>query len=80
MVFVPMKSHLFMILLVTPQALHVQPNDKAVMYNIAMIQQKAAEMLFAINPSKRTSKDLQRAIDGAGHAQKCDFFFRLSYL
>jgi len=52
------------------QALHVQPSDKAVVYNIAMIQQKAAEMLFAIKPSKRSLKDLQRAIDQAGHAQK----------
>jgi RNA polymerase-associated protein CTR9 len=35
-----------------------------------MILQKAAEMLFSINPAKRSLKDLQRAIDGAKHAQK----------
>jgi RNA polymerase-associated protein CTR9 len=35
-----------------------------------MIMQKAAEMLFGISPSKRCLKDLQRAIDQAGHAQK----------
>ncbi|KAL0956914.1 hypothetical protein HGRIS_003018 [Hohenbuehelia grisea] len=52
------------------RALHIQPNDKAVAYNIGMIQQKSAEMLFAIPPSKRTLKDLKRAIDQAGHAQK----------
>ncbi|KII92703.1 hypothetical protein PLICRDRAFT_51061 [Plicaturopsis crispa FD-325 SS-3] len=52
------------------QALHIQPNDKATVYNIAMIQQKAAEMLFSVKPSKRTLKDMQRAIEQAGHAQK----------
>ncbi|KNZ74931.1 Tetratricopeptide repeat protein 1 [Termitomyces sp. J132] len=41
-------------------AYHIQPNDKAIVYNIAMIQQKSAEMLFAISPAKRTLKDLQR--------------------
>lgn len=35
-----------------------------------MIQQKSAEMLFAINPAKRTLKDLQKVIDQAAHAQK----------
>jgi hypothetical protein len=52
------------------QALHIQPNDKAIVYNIAMVQQKAAEMLFAISPAKRSLGDLQRAIDQAAHAQK----------
>ncbi|KAH7920613.1 TPR-like protein [Leucogyrophana mollusca] len=51
-------------------ALHIQPNDKAVMYNIAMIQQKAAELLFGINPTKRSLKDLEWAISQAGHAQR----------
>ncbi|KAJ7582968.1 RNA polymerase II-associated protein [Mycena floridula] len=51
------------------QALHVQPNDKAVVYNIAMIQQKSAEMLFLLPPAKRTLKDLQNVIERAGHAQ-----------
>ncbi|PFH49770.1 hypothetical protein AMATHDRAFT_76029 [Amanita thiersii Skay4041] len=51
-------------------ALHIQPWDKAILYNIAMIQQKSAEMLFAINPAKRTLKDLTRAIEQAVHAQK----------
>ncbi|KAG6897532.1 hypothetical protein C0992_000517 [Termitomyces sp. T32_za158] len=49
---------------------HIQPNDKAIVYNIAMIQQKSAEMLFAISPAKRTLKDLQRVIDQAAQAQK----------
>ncbi|KAF8160649.1 RNA polymerase II-associated protein [Crassisporium funariophilum] len=51
-------------------ALHIHPNDKAVVYNIAMIQQKSAELLFSVNVAKRTLKDLQRAIDQATHAQK----------
>ncbi|KAH7907720.1 hypothetical protein BJ138DRAFT_1116454 [Hygrophoropsis aurantiaca] len=49
-------------------ALHIQPNDKAVLYNIAMIQQKAAELLFGISPTKRSLKDLEWAISQAGHA------------
>ncbi|KAF9010665.1 RNA polymerase II-associated protein [Cyathus striatus] len=51
-------------------AFHIQPNDKATMYNIAMIQQKCAEMLFAVPAAKRTLKDLQRVIEQAAHAQK----------
>ncbi|KAF8070705.1 RNA polymerase II-associated protein [Lyophyllum atratum] len=51
-------------------AYHIQPNDKAIVYNIAMIQQKAAEMLFAISAAKRSLRDLQRVIDQAAHAQR----------
>ncbi|KAF8229067.1 RNA polymerase II-associated protein [Tricholoma matsutake] len=51
-------------------ALHIQPNDKAIVYNVAMIQQKSAEMLFAIAPSKRSLQDLERVIAQAAHAQK----------
>ncbi|KIJ12938.1 hypothetical protein PAXINDRAFT_14301 [Paxillus involutus ATCC 200175] len=50
-------------------ALHVQPSDKAIMYNIAMIQQKAAELLFGLSPAKRTLKDLEWAISQANQAQ-----------
>lgn len=52
------------------QALHIHPNDKAIIYNIAMIQQKSAELLFSINVTKRTLKDLQKVIAQATHAQK----------
>ncbi|KAH8107706.1 hypothetical protein BXZ70DRAFT_1013744 [Cristinia sonorae] len=52
------------------RAYHLHPHDKAILYNIAMVQQKAAEMLFAIVPAKRTLKDLQKAIMQAQHAQK----------
>ncbi|KAF5380573.1 hypothetical protein D9615_004659 [Tricholomella constricta] len=51
-------------------AYHIQPTDKAIVYNIAMVQQKSAEMLFTINPAKRSLRDLQRVIDQAAHAQK----------
>lgn len=51
-------------------AYHVQPNDKAILYNIAMVQQKSAEMLFAISPAKRSLRALQRVIDQAAHAQR----------
>ena len=52
------------------QALHIQPVDKAVVYNIAMIQQKSAELLFSLPPAKRTLADLERGIARAVHAQK----------
>lgn len=52
------------------KALHIQPNDKAVVYNIAMIQQKSAEMLFGLPTTKRTLKDLKRSIEQATNAQK----------
>ena len=52
------------------QALHIQPADKAVVYNIAMIQQKSAELLFSLPPAKRSLADLERGIARAVHAQK----------
>ncbi|KAJ6538839.1 hypothetical protein DFH09DRAFT_1397490 [Mycena vulgaris] len=51
-------------------ALHIQPNDKAVVYNIAMLQQKSAEMLFSLPTTKRTLKDLKRSTEQANNAQK----------
>ncbi|KAH9991808.1 RNA polymerase II-associated protein [Russula vinacea] len=54
----------------TQKALHIQPADKAVIYNIAMIQQKSAELLFSLPPAKRTLADLERGIARATHAQK----------
>jgi hypothetical protein len=50
--------------------MHLSPHDKAIVYNIAMIEQKAAEMLFAMDPSKRTLPDLKVAIEHAEHAQR----------
>ncbi|KAF4620607.1 hypothetical protein D9613_000259 [Agrocybe pediades] len=51
-------------------ALHIHPNDKAILYNIAMIQQKSAELLFSVPVAKRSLKDLQHAIESASNAQK----------
>ncbi|KIY52457.1 RNA polymerase II-associated protein [Fistulina hepatica ATCC 64428] len=52
------------------RAFHICPQDKAILYNIAMIQQKSAEMMFTLPPEKRTLVDLQRAIHQATHAQE----------
>ncbi|KZT71727.1 TPR-like protein [Daedalea quercina L-15889] len=52
------------------KAYHLNPQDKAILYNIAMIQQKAAEMLLSIAPAKRSLKDLELAIQQATQAQK----------
>ncbi|KAG8995767.1 hypothetical protein FRB94_011657 [Tulasnella sp. JGI-2019a] len=52
-------------------ALHIQLHDKSILYNVAMIEQKALEMLLSIEDmSKRSSDDLERAIEHAKHAQK----------
>ncbi|KAI0688182.1 RNA polymerase II-associated protein [Cytidiella melzeri] len=51
-------------------ALHLHPHDKAILYNIAMIEQKAAEMLLPMLPAKRTLKEIQLAVEQAVHAQK----------
>ena len=50
--------------------MHIQPSDRAILYNIAMIQQKSAEMLFALEPSKRTSDELKLAMSQAQQAAK----------
>ncbi|WVN89020.1 uncharacterized protein L203_104236 [Cryptococcus depauperatus CBS 7841] len=49
-------------------AMHIQPSDRAILYNIAMIQQKAAEMLFSLEPSKRTLEELQQGLEQAKQA------------
>lgn len=46
------------------------------MYNIAMIQQKAAELMFGLGPAKRTLKDLEWAIAQANFAQRYDIYLR----
>ena len=48
--------------------MHLQPSDRAILYNIAMIQQKSAEMLLALEPAKRTLDELQVAVKQAQHA------------
>jgi len=50
--------------------MHLLPSDRAILYNIAMIQQKAAEMLFALEPSRRTLDELNVALKQAQQAAK----------
>ena len=51
-------------------AQRIHPSEKANVYNIAMIMQKAAEMIFTISPAKRTLEDLMKAVQQAVEAQK----------
>ncbi|TYJ55344.1 hypothetical protein B9479_003959 [Cryptococcus floricola] len=51
-------------------AFHLLPSDRAILYNIAMIQQKAAEMLFSLPCEKRTLEELQLGLRQAEHAAK----------
>ena len=52
------------------RAVHLASHDKAAVYNMAMIEQKAAEMVFSLPPTKRTLKDLRRVVELASYAQK----------
>jgi len=52
------------------QALHIAPHDKAVLYNIAMMMQKTAEMMFSIPLAKRQIVDLENAIEQGAKAQR----------
>jgi RNA polymerase-associated protein CTR9 len=47
------------------KAMHVQPSDRAILYNIAMIQQKGAEIMLALDPSRRTLDELKAALKDA---------------
>lgn len=50
------------------RAMHLQPSDRAILYNIAMIQQKAAEIMLGLDPSRRLLDELQLALKRAGEA------------
>lgn len=50
------------------RALHLKPADKAILYNLAMIQQKAAELVLGLNASKRTLTDVRQVITQAEHS------------
>ncbi|KAL1407408.1 protein required for normal CLN1 and CLN2 G1 cyclin expression [Vanrija albida] len=50
------------------KALHILPSDRAILYNIAMIQQKAAEIMVSLDPAKRTLSELQLALKNAQDA------------
>lgn len=47
--------------------MHIQPSDRAILYNMAMILQKGAELLLGLEPSKRTLEELGVAVN---HAQQ----------
>ena len=57
-------------LMFAQRAVHLASHDKAAVYNMAMIEQKAAEMVFSLPPTKRTLKDLRRVVELASYAQK----------
>lgn len=59
-----------LLLIIWVQAMHLQPSDRAILFNIAMIQQKAAEMLFALEPAKRTSEELKMGLEQAQQAAR----------
>lgn len=55
------------------KAMHIQPSDRAILYNIAMIQQKAAEIMLSLDPSRRMLDELHVALK---HAQEAVSVFR----
>ena len=52
------------------QAMHLQPSDRAILYNIAMILQKGAELLLGMESSKRTLEELKTAVEQAQQAAR----------
>ena len=50
--------------------MHIQPSDRAILYNIAMILQKGAELLLGMEPSERTLEELKTAVNQAQQAAK----------
>lgn len=56
-------------LLTSSQAQNIAPSDKSIRYNIAVIEQKASELVFSLPVSKRTLEELKEALEYASHAQ-----------
>jgi len=50
--------------------MHLQPSDRAILYNIAMILQKGAELLLGMESSKRTLEELKTAVEQAQQAAR----------
>lgn len=50
------------------QALHIQPSDRAILYNIGLILQNAATIMLDLEPSKRTLEELTHALKRAEEA------------
>lgn len=47
------------------KAAHLKPHDMAILHNIAMIQQKTAEVILALDPSKRSLQEVEQVIEQA---------------
>ncbi|KAJ9105261.1 hypothetical protein QFC21_001628 [Naganishia friedmannii] len=56
------------------RAMQVKPQDKTGLYNIAMIQQKAAEIILGLDPDRRSIDEVQQVI---GQARSSNTLFRL---
>ncbi|KAJ9120877.1 hypothetical protein QFC22_002812 [Naganishia vaughanmartiniae] len=56
------------------RAMQVKPQDKTGLYNIAMIQQKAAEIILGLEPDRRSIDEVQQVI---GQAKSSNALFRL---
>ena len=52
------------------KAAHIAPQQKSNIYNIAMIGQKATEILISTPPGKRSLPDLKRAVEHGIHAHQ----------
>lgn len=50
------------------RALHIQPSDRAILYNIGLILQNAATIMLDLEPSKRTLEELSHALKRAEEA------------
>ncbi|KAK4704656.1 RNA polymerase-associated protein CTR9, partial [Phenoliferia sp. Uapishka_3] len=51
-------------------ALELQPNDLAIIFNIAIIQQKGIEILFDLPPARRTLAEIRLALADCEESQK----------
>lgn len=51
------------------RAAHVKPQDKTILFNLAMIQQKSAEIVLTVlDPSKRSLQEVEQVIQQAHHS------------
>lgn len=55
------------------QAQQIVPSDKSIRYNIAVIEQKASELVFSLPVAKRTIEEVHEALDHANQAQNLLF-------
>lgn len=52
------------------QACQVKPHDKTTLYNIAMIQQKGAEIVLNLEPDQRSLHEVQQVFGQAKSANE----------